>query len=170
MTTMSQPMQVLTSQSTQEWYTPHDIIERARVVLGTIDLDPASAELPQTWIKATEYHTLAKPAIKPWCGNVWLNPPFDNAASWVENLEKRYHAQRAVPKALALVNSALGYRWYEKFWVHYPVVCLRDRLYFINEHGQTIGQAKKGQTVIYFGDNYRLFKDTFGDLGRFLLP
>lgn len=171
MTTMSQPMQMFTSQVTQEWYTPPDIIERARSVLGTIDLDPCSAELPQTWIKASTYYTLQKPAQTPWCGNVWLNPPFDNAAPWLENLEKRYHARRAVPQAIALVNSALGYKWFEDIWYQYPVICLRDRLHFIDEWGvRAKAAAKKGQTVIYLGNNYTGFIDAFGDLGRILLP
>jgi len=30
-----------------EWYTPPHYIESARKVLGSIDLDPASCELPQ---------------------------------------------------------------------------------------------------------------------------
>lgn len=175
MTNMTQPMSVLTSQATQEWYTPPHIIERARTLLGRIDLDPCSAELPQTWIKAREYHTLANPATKPWSGTVWLNPPFDDTARWVHNLETRFLAfsrphERAVPEGLALVNSALGYKWYEELWINYAVCCLRERLCFVNEQGKTVGQAKKGQTIIYFGYRYSDFRDCFGDLGRILIP
>ncbi len=49
---MSQPMSILTSQGTIEWYTPPDIIERARALLGAIDLDPASSDTAQHWIQA----------------------------------------------------------------------------------------------------------------------
>lgn len=175
MTNMTQPMSVLTSQTTQEWYTPPYIIERARSLLGTIDLDPCSAELPQTWIKATTYYTLDRPAKKPWSGRVWLNPPFDDTKPWIENLEKRFLEVRnnrhlAVSEALALVNSALGYKWYEELWINYAVCCLRDRLCFVNEQGKTVGQAKKGQTIVYFGYRYSDFRDCFGDLGRILIP
>jgi len=166
---MQQPMQVLTSQATQEWYTPPHIIERARTLLGQIDLDPCTAELPQTWIKATTYYTLNKPATGPWYGKVWLNPPFDDAASWINNLEKRF-LSAGVTEAVAIVNSALGYKWYEELWRNFPVCCLRERLCFVNEQGKTGGQAKKGQTIVYMGYNYRAFQDYFSDLGRILIP
>lgn len=166
---MQQAMQVLTSQATQEWYTPPHIIDRARHCLGTIDLDPCTSELAQTWIKAERYHTLVKRATLPWHGTVWLNPPFDDAAAWVTNLINRYQCG-AVPSALMLVNSALGYKWYEELWRYAPVVCLRDRLAFINDQGISAGMAKKGQTIVYLGSDNRRFIDTFGDLGRILLP
>lgn len=40
-----------------EWFTPKDIIKAARAALGKIDLDPASHEHPQTWIKARTFYT-----------------------------------------------------------------------------------------------------------------
>jgi len=39
MTAMSQPMQVLTSQQSVEWYTPLQYVEMVREVLGDIELD-----------------------------------------------------------------------------------------------------------------------------------
>ena len=167
---MKQAMSVLTSQATSEWYTPLHIIDRARKCMGDIDLDPASADMPQQWIKAWHYHTIDNPATKPWQGRVWLNPPFDDATKWVENLIQRY-AKGDVEQAVLLVNSALGYKWYEELWRLVPVVCLRNRVCFIDANGiQSKTSAKKGQTIAYFGQSYSRFIDCFYDLGRVFLP
>lgn len=167
---MNQPMSVLTSQATQDRYTPPNIINRARKCMGDIDLDPASADMPQRWIQAWYYHTLERPATKPWFGRVWLNPPFNDATKWVDNLVQRYTCGD-IEQAVLLVNSALGYKWFEELWRLVPVVCLRDRVCFIAANGvQSPTAAKKGQTIAYFGLNYRGFIDCFGDLGRLLIP
>lgn len=109
---MKQSMQVLTSQATVEWYTPPAIIELARTVLGAIDLDPASNDTAQAWIRATTYYTVDTPLQAPWAGRVWLNPPFHKTPLWVNRLETAYQAG-AVTSALLLVNSAPGYVWWE---------------------------------------------------------
>ena len=53
---MPQSMQVLTSQQSVEWYIPPEYVEMVREVLGDFDLDPASSEAPQTWIRAFGMH------------------------------------------------------------------------------------------------------------------
>ncbi len=166
---MHQSMQVLTSQATVEWYTPPAMIERARSVLGAIDLDPASADVPQAWIQAQTYYTATTLLQSPWAGRVWLNPPFDDVPAWVERLEREY-THGAVTAALLLVNSAPGYVWYEELWRRWPVVCLRERLRFIQADGTPAGQAKKAQTIAYLGHDVRCFIEVFHDLGRVLLP
>jgi hypothetical protein len=98
--TMSQPVQL--SSASNEHYTPADIVERARRLMGAIDLDPASCWEAQRMVKANVFHTMqaivladrhpaetvpwleaARPsmirgdglALRPWRGNVFLNPP-----------------------------------------------------------------------------------------------
>lgn len=166
---MTQPMAVLTSQGTVEWYTPPHIVERARAVLGDIDLDPASSDIAQQWIRARVYYTSATPLQAPWSGRVWLNPPFDDTPAWARRLEREY-TRGDVTAALLLVNSAPGYHWYEELWRSWPVVCLRERLCFVRSDGTAGGQAKKGQTIAYFGTDVRRFIEVFRDLGRIFLP
>ncbi len=57
---MAQSFDHLTSSDTSEWYTPAKYIEAARLVLGGIDLDPASNEIANGWIKADRYYSLAE--------------------------------------------------------------------------------------------------------------
>lgn len=166
---MNQAMQVLTQQTTVEWYTPPELIERARRVLGAIDLDPASNDTAQSWIRATTYYTASTPLQAAWAGRVWLNPPFDDTPAWVERLEREY-THGAVTAAILLVNSAPGYVWWENLWRNRPVCMLRERVRFYTATGVQGGQAKKGQTVAYFGMDIRRFIDAFGDLGRVILP
>jgi hypothetical protein len=60
-----------------EYYTPSTWVERARNVLGTIDLDPASNEVAQRTIKATTWFDKESDGLQqPWRGNIWLNPPY----------------------------------------------------------------------------------------------
>ena len=40
-----------------EWYTPKNIIESARAVMGDIDLDPASSALANDIVQAKDYYT-----------------------------------------------------------------------------------------------------------------
>src|SRR5262245_16190742 len=102
---MSQPMRLLTSSETNEWYTPREIIERVKDVLGSITFDPASDPIPQTWIQAEHYFTLADDGLtKDWFGHVFLNPPYGRGAGhWAAKLIDEYRAGR-VEQAIMLVN------------------------------------------------------------------
>ncbi len=168
---MSQPMQVLVSRDSIEWYTPREIIERVRAALGSITLDPASDPIPQTWIQAEHYFTQADDGLcRDWFGRVFLNPPYNgSSATWAAKLIDEYQARR-VEQAIMLVNSAHGYKWYEQLWSAYPVCCVRERLRFIKPNGERGGQAKKAQTLVYFGQEIERFSKAFEDIGRILFP
>jgi ParB family chromosome partitioning protein len=45
------------SKTTDERYSPPWIVEGARTVMGSIDLDPASCELANTTVKANRYYS-----------------------------------------------------------------------------------------------------------------
>jgi hypothetical protein len=46
-----------------EWFTPAEYVEAARLVLETIDLDPATHPKAQEWIRATQYFTRAEDGL-----------------------------------------------------------------------------------------------------------
>ncbi len=58
MTTISLIDPTSKKQRSNEWYTPSYIIEAARQVLGSIDLDPASCALANQTVKAAKYFTV----------------------------------------------------------------------------------------------------------------
>lgn len=172
---MSQAMQVLTSREKVDWYTPRKYTDMARLVMGGIDLDPASAELPQSWIQAGRYYSIDDDGLcQQWYGRVWLNPPFDDTGKWVERLIAECQAGN-VTNAVLLVNSNLGYLWYERLWRFAPVCCVRERIAFLTpdpDTGQLVskGSAKRAQTIAYFGADWPLFARVYGRIGRILLP
>ena len=60
----------------QEWWTPAELVEAARDVLGVIELDPASCAGAQATVRARRFHTLEDDGLaQEWSGAVWLNPP-----------------------------------------------------------------------------------------------
>ena len=77
------------SSATNEHYTPADVVDRARRVLGAIDLDPASCPEANAAIKASKIFTRDDDGLRQeWAGRVFLNPPGgllvrDATGAWV---------------------------------------------------------------------------------------
>lgn len=173
---MSQPMSVLTSHRSGVWFTPPvPYIELAHEVLGNIDLDPASEPFPQQWIKADRYWT-QDGLLHQWnAKTVFCNPPYgklggkSNQAAWSRKMVCEYEAGH-FKAGILLINSTHGYRWYEELWTKYPVCLARERIRFIKPDGTVGGQAKRGQTFVYFGTDPAKFIDVFSNLGRIVLP
>jgi DNA N-6-adenine-methyltransferase (Dam) len=89
-----------------EWYTPEKYIASARVVLGDIDLDPASCESANKVVRAGTYFTIDQDGLKAdWFGRVWLNPPYGKACSaFAAKLCEAYDKEE-IESAILLVNS-----------------------------------------------------------------
>jgi hypothetical protein len=179
-----QQTQVITGSSkSNEWYTPAHIIELAREVLGSIDLDPASSPEANETVKATSYCTAQEDGYsQPWGGKddpitVWLNPPYGkeegeretNAMRWSRKLIIEHDAGH-VKAAILLVKAALGYEWFEQLWYDYPTCLLRKRLSFVRPDGSDDGEAKHATALIYLGEDIDRFRSAFRSIGRVILP
>jgi hypothetical protein len=161
-----------TSQESEEWYTPKDIVERVRKVFGgQITLDPASSRVAQKTVQAFHYYTQKDDGLcKDWFGNVFLNPPYNGkSAAWTNKMIEEYESGR-IDSGVMLVFTTPGYKWFENLWIKYPICCLSKRLEFVKPTGETVGQSKKGSTLVYFGKDVDRFSDTFEDLGRIIYP
>jgi hypothetical protein len=103
------------SSKTNEHYTPAHIVESARVVLGGIDLDPASNGTANRRIRAVQWYGprsrvrgCRNGLVAPWPGRVFCNPPGglaneatrkryqtkSNAAAWWRKLTDEYTGGR----------------------------------------------------------------------------
>lgn len=105
--------------SSDERYTPRDVIETARLILGGIGLDPASAHEAQEVVKAKTYWTSEHDALaRDWgavgARTVWLNPPYSRqliapfAKKFLEELDAE-----SFEEALVLVNASVCATWWQ---------------------------------------------------------
>lgn len=175
------------------WMTPPHIIELAREMMTSIDLDPASHPVAQEYIKAKEFCALeiGKNGLDiEWYGNVWLNPPYSkgNIDKFVYkaldewNISGMYNY--GIKNMLILVNSATDSKWYHALLENCSAFCLwRGRIKFWKiENGQAyekwegekskqLARGKIGNsprylnTLFYFGDNVDRFRYYFGGKG-----
>jgi DNA polymerase-1 len=155
-----------------EWYTPVEILESARSVLGTFDLDPASCEVAQRNVRAKTYFTEEQDGLsKPWAGRVWMNPPFLNGliGRFTGKLISHY-AAGDVTEAVLLVQNATETRWFQDCMAHAAALCLPSkRMHFLDAEGEPTGRPLQGQALLYFGPNPEAFRATFGPFGACLL-
>lgn len=157
----------LHSSQTAEWYTPPKIIELARKVLADIDLDPASNQYAQEWIKAKQYYTIANSGLnKPWFGNVWLNPPYGNRITtlWVNKLISDY-CLGEVEQAIALLRPAVSSGWFNDLAKNYPRCETFSRIRFVDYQGKEQKSPTHGNIFFYLGTNTDKFVEVFSQIG-----
>lgn len=81
----------LQSAKSPEWFTPAPIVEAARLVLGAIDLDPASCAQANETVQAARFYTAEDDGLaQPWSDRVFLNPP--GGRGLVRQFWQRLHA------------------------------------------------------------------------------
>jgi ParB family chromosome partitioning protein len=167
-------MQVLTSSETEEWYTPHYIIEMVRGVLGDIELDPATCALAQGWIKAERYYTIADNGLwQDWnARTLFLNPPYgktgtqSNQMVWMAKL---LDSLPTIGSCVALTKTVPGYIWWDSLfndcWPG-PVCITRGRLCFVDSSGLLRGQSKAASSFWYYGEYPERFSSIFSKIGK----
>lgn len=150
-----------------EWYTPPKIIESARLVMGDIDLDPASSEIANQRVAAKKIYTLQDNGLTmPWFGRVWLNPPYARPLlkHFTETFAEKY-SKKEFHEACVLVNNATETSWFSTLADLSSALCfLKGRVCFLTPEGKT-GQPLQGQVVLYYGEKKQKFVDVFFNLG-----
>jgi phage N-6-adenine-methyltransferase len=147
-----------------EWYTPKEIIERVRFLLGTIDLDPCTSEAANNHIEAAEIFTMSDDGLKQsWQGHVYLNPPYgDTIGEWTGKL-KRDYVNGEIIAAVALVPARTDTQWFRAL-ADYPRCFLHGRLKFTGPNN-TENSAPFPSAVIALGCDVQDLHRAFGDIG-----
>lgn len=158
--------ETLVTTGNDEWYTPSFYVEKARRVMGGIDLDPASCGFANSWIQATHFYTKKDNGLEqPWYGRVWINPPYGKLASrFTERALNSYH-NGDIDSCIILINAnALGAQWGQLVWCFDLVASPAGRIHFLNPRSERTSSTH-GSLVGYVGDNKEAFREHFGDLG-----
>jgi len=150
-----------------ERYTPAEYIEKARTVMGGIDLDPASCALAQETVQATRHFTIEDDGLaQEWFGRVWLNPPYhrDLAPRFIAKLIAEHEAQR-IEQAVVLTNNSTDTAWFQSAAMMCNAICFTEgRIHFEVPNGDPVSPTQ-GQAFFYFGADYRRFVSIFEDVG-----
>lgn len=159
-------LKILTSNKSDEHYTPENIINAAREVMDTIDLDPMSSVRANKMVRATKFYDKNDNGLtKPWFGKVWLNPAFSLADDAVANLLQAYLVG-AVTEALLLIKAAPDTNRHQML-AALPFCEIRGRVKFIAEGNNH--PAPFAILVFYLGKNFPKFREVFGQLGNIRL-
>ena len=155
-----------------EYYTPSWIIEAAREVMGSIDLDPASNAKANETVKAwLYYHKWADGLTCDWFDNVWLNHPFSRKCNkiWIQKLIKEFTLGR-VKQACCITYASTSELWFQPLMA-YPQCYFTGRVNYID--GYTMKETtdvSKGSVVTYLGPNVDKFATVFSQYGKVMVP
>lgn len=150
-----------------EWYTPPKFIDAARIVLGQIDLDPASSEIANQTVGASRIFTEQDDGLtKDWHGTVWMNPPYASGlvGPFCEKFALSFRAGD-ITEGIVLVNNASETGWWQALAEASSAICFpKSRVKFLRNSGE-VGAPLQGQTIFYAGTDPIGFKDAFAEFG-----
>lgn len=151
-----------------EWYTPIEIVEVARAVLGNISLDPCSSETANEIVKADVFYTEEEDGLKKdWKGSIWMNPPYAQPliSQFCEKLVEHF-TNGDVAEAITLTNNTTETRCAQALLSNSSAICLLGkRVKFIDGSGKERGTPLQGQMICYLGEDCNKFEEEFGKLG-----
>lgn len=166
------------SSESAEWYTPVRYLELIRLVIGDIELDPASNEYANQRIQAERYFDIETDGLKQeWIAkSIFLNPPYgklahnkSQAGAFLNKMIAEYKAEH-FKAGIALVNAATGSTWFKPLW-EFPICFTDHRIQF--DSAPEITQRKQpthGNAFIYFGKDALKFYSVFSSIGHICFP
>lgn len=144
----------LKRKSTNEWYTPKEIIDS----LGVFDLDPC-APVKRLWDTAKNHFNKNDDGLKQeWTGRVFLNPPYTNsiARQFIEKLVKHNNG------IALLYNRAENEMWHDLIFPNATALLFtKGRIKFYRPDGTRGDQPGCGSVFIAFGrDNAKMLQES----------
>jgi hypothetical protein len=182
------------SSESNEHYTPPEVVEAARTVLGKIECDPFSCELANEVVGAELYYTAEDDGFaQDWYGRVFCNPPggvlekkaqlangatrSSSAVAWAKLLEEydagNVHSAIFVGFNLEVMRMT---QLASRSCLDFPFCVPRERLHFWGESVPFDTGAPQYPNVLVYvppKGNHVLrafFRDTFSQFGKVVLP
>jgi phage N-6-adenine-methyltransferase len=152
-----------------EWGTPVDLIESARLVLGRIELDPATHAAAQARVRADKFYTKSDNGLAAdWSGRrVWCNPPYSrgNLAAFVTKMAAE------VEHGMLLTHADSSPSWFQTAAEWAAATCfVAGRVAFLNAEGIPQTGNSRGSVLFYRGPNLSEFRREFINHGAIMLP
>ena len=149
-----------------EWFTPTEVIELARDVMGGIDLDPASTAAANRIVKARQFFTRERDGLaQAWNGRIWMNPPYAHPLMTLFMDKLAGEVERGgVSAAVVLVNNATETAWFRALTRVSSAVCFPHGRVVFSHHGKPATPAQ-GQAVLYVGGQWSRFHQVFAAIG-----
>jgi len=149
-----------------EFYTDPKFVDAARLVMGSIDLDPASSEIANRTVKADRFFTKEDDGLKQqWSGRVWMNHPFSKTqnAEWIKKLVLHF-LLGDISEALCICYASTSEKWFQPL-MQFPQCFLSPRTNYFSPDGVKLSGVTKGSVVTYLGNNTDRFRDAFKQFG-----
>jgi hypothetical protein len=159
--------------STNEWFTPPEYVQSVRMVLGRIDLDPASCDKANRNVRADRIYTEEDNGLMhPWYGRVFCNPPYgktqqgkaSNLEAFTRKLIEEYWL-RHVTEAILLIPANTATSWFDLLW-EFSICFPKSRIRFLQADGRPGDGVSFGTCFVYFGSNEADFSRVFSKYGH----
>ena len=153
-----------------EWYTPPEIVDIARSIMGGIDLDPSSCKIANDTVKASSFYSKEDVGVlmpmMEWGGRVFLNPPYSRELfpKFVEKLLYELDAGRTT-QAILVCNNNTDTKAGQSLLKRCVSVCFTSgRISFIRSGVSQKPQT--GQMILGFKVDPFKFKRGYRELGH----
>jgi len=153
-----------------EWYSPPEIVEAARDVLGVIDLDPASSDVANTLVQASAIYTADTNGLEqPWRGRVYMNPPYRQPD--IEQFCEKFaaHATAGEIQGIVLVNNATETDWFRMLAGVAVAFCFPWKRWSCWQPDRETSTPLQGQVIVYSGPDRDAFARRFDAIGLVLV-
>ena len=153
-----------------EWYSPQNVVDAARRVMGEIDLDPASCFRANEIVRATKYYDQSADGLtQPLHGRVWLNPPYDTfAPKFFVKFCEEYEAGHVPMAVLRLGAHHLTTVWFQRAGAFPAMLSLPSRRLKFTSSLDRGNPPMHGSAILGVGVNPELFRSEFAELGIIL--
>jgi len=174
------------------YYTPALWTSLARQVMGSIELDPASAETANEVVGAERFFTESDNGLaQDWkAKTLWMNHPFSKGEKacktpckkstcvkrghcitedlpsnidWISKLSREY-ASGNVTEALNICFASTSEAWFKPL-LSQPQCYIHGRVNYVGPDGRVVQGCTKGSVVTYWGNNVERFAEVFQPYG-----
>jgi hypothetical protein len=99
-----------------EWISNRDLVDSAHLLMGGIDLDPASSAMANKYVNAKNFYTISDDGLndQDWHGNVYLFPP--NRSYFWNKKAYRWKPTRGLSPTL-ISGHALWWKTLKRKWL-----------------------------------------------------